>query len=278
MALNIIIPELNSHPSTKDAVINILTLEWPLSLKSIFYKMKKKYNFGASYQAVFKTVKELVDKGVLIEKDKQYEINLNWVKEVQSFTDVVETNYYAKERIQSLSGIRESKQNSDIIILNFESIFDAEKYLYYYLKYELLKIKNDSVCWNLINEWRPLFYLRSEYNIYSKLKRKGHKFYCLCSGNSKIEKNYEKFYNSIGVHYSLVKEKFPSDIIVFGDYYISLFIPEDLRNKMKVFLKKGNIVQLMKEVMEFKSSIKVVIHRDPGLAADLKKQIVRRFK
>jgi len=77
MGLNILIPEINNKPSnTKDAVISILTLEWPLSLRNIFYKIKKQYGYSSTYQSVYKAVKELCEIGVLKEKDKRYEIDI----------------------------------------------------------------------------------------------------------------------------------------------------------------------------------------------------------
>src|SRR3989344_7060121 len=278
MTISIIIPEINVKPkSTKDAVINILALEWPLSLRGIFYKIKSKYGYSSSYQAVFNAVKELAELKVLVKKDKKYEINTEWIKRVQSFTDIVETNYYAKERVYNLFGIKDSKQKSDIIVLNFDTIFDAEKYLYYLMKSELFKTKNDIICWNLSAEWRPIFYLRSEYNYYKRLIKKGHKFYFLCSENSELERLSGKFYKAIGVNFKVTDEKFSNDVLVFGDSFVSIFIPETLKAKMRKLIGEKNIMNLLKEVLDYKSSIRVVINKDSSLAKELKKQAVKKF-
>ena len=279
MVMNILIPEMESKPSnTKDAVISILTTDWPLSLRQIFYKIRKKYNYSSSYQAVYKAVKELCEMSVLIEKDKKYEIDVGWIKKLQSFTDIVETNYYAKERIQNLSGIKESKQRGDIMVLNFESIFDAEKYLYYFMKSELFKTKNDSVCYHTNSERRPIFYLRSEYNYYKRLKERGHKFYFLCSGSSYMEKLCADFYKLIGVNYRITNDKFTNDVLVFGDYFISIFIPEEFKDNMKKILQKKGIMDLLQKVLESKSSIRVVITKDASLASEIKKQTINKFR
>lgn len=279
MVLSIIIPELNNKPgNTKDAVISILTIEWPLSLKGIYYKIKKRYNYGSSYQAVFKAVKELVEGGILIDKDKKYEINVAWIKKVQSFTDIVETNYYAKEKIRNISGIKDSRQKEDIVVLNFETILDAEKYLYYFMKSELLRTSNDRVCYQTNLEWRPIYYLRAEYNYYKRLTSRGHKFFFICSGKSEIERMCEKFYKSIGVNYRITNERFSSDVLVFGDYFISVFIPEDIKSKMRALIDKKDILKLLTDVMSAKSSIRIVITRDASLAEELKKKITNEFK
>lgn len=277
MSLNLVVPELESKPAnSKDAVISVLAEEWPLTLKGIFYKVKKKYHYGATYQALFKAVKELLEEGVLLEKEKRYEINIEWVKKLQSFTDIIETNYYAKERIHSFSGITESNKNEDILVLNFESIFDAEKYLYYFMKSVLFKTKGDDIFYCTNNEWRPIFYLRAEYNYYRRLQKRGHRFHILCSGNSYMEKICAEFYKSIGANFVFTKEKFSTDSLVFGDYFISIFIPETLKADIKSMLSGKKIKSLI-GVLENKSTIRVVITKDKALAESFKKQNLKNF-
>jgi hypothetical protein len=277
MVMSLIIPEMESRPSnTKDAVISILTTDWPLSLRQIFYKIRKKYSYSSSYQAVYKAVKELRERDVLTEKDKRYMINISWVKEVQSFTDIVETNYYAKEKVHNLSGLSDSKQKEDLIVLNFESIFDAEKYLYYFMKYHLFKSSKDNVCYCTNTEWRPIFYLRSEHNYYTRLIKKGHKFYFLCSGKTKQEDFCGKFYKSLGINFKTTKEHFSNDILIFGDFCINIFIPEDTKIKLKKFMKKKEI-GFLTDVLNNKSSVRVIINRDKSLAEGLRKQVIKKF-
>jgi len=278
MVLNLIIPEINGKPNnTKDAVISILTLEWPLTLRNIFYKIKKQYHYSSTYQSVYKAVKELCNMGVLLNNEKKYSIDIEWIKKVQSFTDIIETNYYAKQRIQNISGLKESKSGEDMIILNFDTIFDAEKYLYYFMKNELFKKKNDNICFQLSNEWRPIFYLRAEYNYYKRLIERGHKFYFLCSGNSYAEELSKKFYKSLKINYKTVKTNFPNDLLMFGDYFIQIFIPEQIKIKMKECLDNKDILKLLEEVLQKKTSVKLIINKDSSLANEMKKQIIKKF-
>jgi len=279
MVISLIIPEINSHPkNTKDAVISILTTEWPLTLREIFFKIKKKYGYSSSYQAVYKAVTELLEDRVLIKKEMKYEIEVEWIKKLQSFTDIVETNYYAKEKVQNISGLKDSKYKEDISILNFETIFDAEKYLYYFMKSELFKGKEDIICLQENHEWKPIYYMRAEYNYYTRLQKKGHKFYFLCSESSTAEKNCQEFYKKIGVNFKFTKEKFATENMVFSDYFIQIFIPEDLKEKMSQFLKEDKTLSLLTEVLAKKSSIRVIITKDKSLAEDIKKQTLKKFQ
>lgn len=274
---NLIIPELEGKPSTtKDAIISILTTEWPLSLKEIFYRIKRQYGYSSTYQAVYKAVNELIQAKVLLRKENKYEINVVWVKKLQSFTDIVETNYYTKERIVNFAGIKDSKNKGDIIILNFNTIFDAEKYLYYFMKTELFKTKNQEICYQVNHEWKPIFYLRAEYNYYTRLIARGHKIYFISAGNSYLEGLSKKFYESIGVKFKIDGSNHVQDTIVFNDIYIQIFIPNESKKEMKLHLKNKDILKLLK-TLNSPSSIKMIINKDSHLADEFKKQIISRF-
>lgn len=277
MPFNLLIPDIDNKPkNTKDAVINILTYKWPLTLRQIYYNIKKSHIYSSSYQSVYKAVKELKESHVLLENEKKYEINVRWIKRLQSFTDIVETNYYAREKLQNISGLKDSKAGKDMIVLTFETLFDAEKYLYYFMKTELLKKKNLQVCFQLSNEWRPLFYLRAEYNYYKKLQKLGHKFYFLCSGDASLEKKYRKFYLSLGTKYKTIKTEYPNETISFSNHFIQIFIPELLKDKIKRSLNNENILALLK-ALEEKSSIKLIINKDEDVADSFRKQVLKRF-
>jgi len=278
MSFNIIVPEISDKPkNTKDVIITLLTYEWPLTLKQIYTRIKKQYSYSSTYQSVYKAVKELCEKKSLIEKNKKYEINIDWIKKLQSFTDIVETNYYAKEKIHSIAGLKESKSNQDITIINFETIFDAEKYLYYFMKTELFKTKNQEICYQVNHEWKPIFYLRAEYNYYNRLLEKGHKIYFISSGKSYLEELSKKFYESIGVNFKIGEFNQVQDNVSFNDIFIQIFIPDELKKEMNTNLKNNDVLKLLKTLSK-PSSIKMIINKDKHLAEEFRKQIISKFK
>ncbi len=273
MAFDLVIPDLNKIKSSKDFIISVLIHDWPLSLKEIHNCLRKNYKFGGTYQSVFKAVSELLDKKVLIKKEGKYEINISWVKKLQSFTDIVETNYYAESKTRDQFG----KKGEDLVILNFSSVFDAEKYLYYFVKNELKKMKNEKVFYELDNLWKALFYYRAEYNYYTKLRKLGHKFYFLFSGKSQIENKAISFYRKIGVNIRRKKGESSTDAIIFGSYYIQIFIPENIKKKIICFLNEGKDYELLKILDEENDSIRVIIHRDKKLSDGLKVKLEKKF-
>jgi len=85
----------------KNMIIYTLVSEWPLTVRKIYNNVKNNNGIDVTYQAVFKTVKELVEKDVLVEKDKKYMINMGWINMVYDIADMV------KKRYLSASGERE---------------------------------------------------------------------------------------------------------------------------------------------------------------------------
>ncbi|KHO46543.1 MAG: hypothetical protein QJ16_C0011G0001, partial [archaeon GW2011_AR1] len=249
MGFSIFIPDITKKNSSKDIIINILIKNYPLSLKKIYNKAKKDYNYSSSYQSIFKATSELLLKKVIIRKGNDYEINISWIKQLQDFTRIAETNYYAEKISEEKNKIKEN-----IMVLNFERVFDAEKYLYYFVKNELKKMKNKKVIYETNNDWKVLFYQRAEYNYYKKLMKLGHKFFLFSSGKNKIEEKAQKFYKKIGIEIKK-KNKTSSDTIIFSDYFIQIFIPEEVKNKINLFLKEENEIELLK-TLDRESSVK----------------------
>jgi len=82
--------------SSKEIIIQILSEEWPLSSKQIHSKIRR-YGKSVSYQAVHKTLKELIKNNVLKRSDsKKYKINLTWVYRLENTCSNIAANYSSK--------------------------------------------------------------------------------------------------------------------------------------------------------------------------------------
>lgn len=273
MSFNLIVPEVGAKGTTKDFVITILTERWPLTAKKIYNLIRKQYAYSITYQSVFKAVGELTEKKVLVRGKDGYEINISWIKKLQSFTDIIETNYYSKERIENASGLVDSNSGKEYSMLVFETMFDAEKYLYYLVKDKLTKKKGTKVLHSVFHEWRSLFYFRSEFNFYRKMHKLGHKFQIVCSGNTDVDKESAKFYKSIGVSFKIKNLRMINETIAFDDTVIQIYIPEDVRTALKKYLENEDKFKLIEEGFEKKSNIRVVVTKDKRMASDIISQL-----
>jgi len=282
MGLTLTIPQIDGKATTKDYIISILGYDWPLTIKKIYNLVRKKYGHAVTYQAVYKTVNELNKKGVLEKKNNQYQIDLKWLKHLHMFTEVIESNYYTKDRLKLIEGVKDARKEGNINVLTFETLFDVEKYLYYLQKHYILSSKKkETICIHHNHEWRPIFYLRAEYNWIRKLKELGHETYILCAGNTAVDEWCSKFYKSIGCKIKMKSNCASTcEMMVFGDVVIQVYIPSEIKDLMKKrFSKMNNINQkvLIEKIFEKKTDIKVIINKDKEIAEQVKKETLKKF-
>ena len=89
MPISVDIPTLGKPKTVKDAVISVLTNEWPLSSKQIYIKVRK-MNLDVSYQAVHKVLKEFVSEGITEKRGNRYKIEINWIGKIKDFGNKLE--------------------------------------------------------------------------------------------------------------------------------------------------------------------------------------------
>ena len=265
--------------TTKDQIVNILSYDWPLSLKKIHNLLKKRYKKDTSYQATFKAVKEMLSRNIIQKTKEGYSLDLDWVRNVHNQTEIIRANYYSQGHSSLLVG-----DNEFLRTLAFKRWFDVEKYLYYLQKNYILNSKEkEIICIYHHHEWRPIFYLRAEYNWINKLNSLGHKLFVLCSGNKRLDKWSADFYRSVNVKLKLgYNFKEPFELMVFGDLIIQIYIPFELQAKLdKIFsvtkLEELDHKRIIKEIFEKETEIKVIINKDKKLAREIKKQTLSEF-
>lgn len=283
MSLKLVIPQMGKNPKTKDIIISVLGYEWPLTPKKIYNIVRQRYSKSVTYQAVYKSLNELVDEGVMVRNKGGYQIGMKWLKELHRFTECVETNYYSKRKIGPAAGVKESKSGSNITILTFSTLFDAEKYLYYLQKHSILNSNEKGMlCMHRLHEWRPLMYMRAEYNWARLLRQLGYKVYVMYAGSTLMEKRYAEFYRKFGWNVRTgVESVGMNETTVFRDTVIQLMLPKDIKDNFeKIFSNNStglNVRQLIENVLEKKSDISVIITKNRGIAEDIKNRTRQAF-
>lgn len=79
--------------NVRETIISILSNEFPLNIRKIYNKVKKEHNLNVSYQAVFKIIKEMVDDRILEKIEREYKLNIKWIKEVENELNMIKKNY-----------------------------------------------------------------------------------------------------------------------------------------------------------------------------------------
>lgn len=86
--------------TVRETIISILSKEFPLNIKKIYSKIKKEYNLGVTYQAVFKIMKEMQEDNILEKSDKEYKLNINWIKDLENELEIIKKNYLSKKVLE----------------------------------------------------------------------------------------------------------------------------------------------------------------------------------
>ena len=68
-----------------EIAVHVLSREWPLPLKSLQWKVNREHGKGVTFQATHKALKKLVKEGILVKKNKYYELNQKWLDQIVEF-------------------------------------------------------------------------------------------------------------------------------------------------------------------------------------------------
>jgi len=92
--------------NVRESIISILSRNFPLSIRKIYNSVKKDYKLGVTYQAVFKMVKGMMDDGIIEKEEKEYRLNMGWIKQLEDELSVIRNNYnmLRDERIKEIQG------------------------------------------------------------------------------------------------------------------------------------------------------------------------------
>lgn len=85
--------------NVRETIISILSKEFPLSIKKIYNKVKKEHNLDVTYQAVFKIIKEMIEDNILEKLDKEYKLNINWIKDLENELKIIKRNYIQDDNV-----------------------------------------------------------------------------------------------------------------------------------------------------------------------------------
>jgi len=90
--------------NVREAILSVLSTEFPLSIKKIYNKVKKEHNLDVSYQAVFKIINGMLEDNVLEKLDKEYKLNIAWIKDLENELDMIKKSYmgYDNEKKEPL--------------------------------------------------------------------------------------------------------------------------------------------------------------------------------
>ncbi|MAG01716.1 hypothetical protein CMI42_00085 [Candidatus Pacearchaeota archaeon] len=264
----------NEKMGVKNLILEILSSKWPLTLKKIHNIIKKNYRMKVSSQAVYKSLQDLCNKQVLVKNDREYSLNLDWIKKLKELSKSLENSYVNKNPLIG----RDFGINS-IETFTFDNLSNLDSFLMPIIeKYLTRKEHGDYSCYSYwIFGWWPLFISNEKYKVLRDIINPK-RIYMVLKDNSQITAFCSNFYKKIGINVRTGKEIEDFDFIVLGDLIVQIFKPAKLNNRVISLFNKFNKFEDIDmdkviEVFEEAHKIEVVILRNKDLSNVLLRKI-----
>ncbi len=285
MALRITLPFGNKE-NVKDLVFTILSKEYPLRIIDLMSLIKKRYGKSVTFQAVRKAVLELKKEGVLMQEDKRFLINKDWVMETKKeldllYTGLTEENPQPKN-IDSIKG--------EVSVFSFDSLGELMKFWQSIIDDWFENFKEGDLNVNAYqgaHGWEGLLYADKEKVMMSGLKKKGIKSYALSTGNTPLDKYVWKFYAKAGlkVGFSPSSSSFDKSYYVatYGETIVQAKYPEEIVKALDKFFKKNKSIEKMdlselSDIINKKISIKLTVIKEVSMAKQINKSIISEIE
>ncbi|MBT3985639.1 hypothetical protein HOD38_04860 [archaeon] len=273
----------SSKPTkVREMIVNILTTDFPLSIKKLKLLLKKNYNKSVSYQAIHKEINNLIDDKIAIKKDQKFQLNIHWLQEVRFSTDLVLSNYSSKKR-NSILRLLDLKRDGDTVSFDFSSYNEIDAFFLELFDYysDLFPQKN-TILMHYSNNWWPLLYPMEERRIFSKIKADVYGITALKYTLNKWCCEYEKSIG-INVHFTPTKDGIQWTHNVFGDLLFNIYLDEDINKKIVKFFNKNrdfrgiNLRELI-EIIHEKGNFKLVVIKDTAFTKSVLETELKLFK
>lgn len=275
MIIRALLPKL-APKTVKEKIIIILSSEFPLTIKEIKLKIKNNFNDSVSYQSVHKELNHLMDDGIIKCDTKKYLLDIEWIKQVGLFSDLIVSNYTSQKK-HSINKLLELKNDGDSMSFDFDSYAQLDNYFIELIDYfnEFFE-KDKNILMHYSHNWWPLVYPLKEKNSASKLKSK---IYGICSSNSPIDKFCMAFERNIGIKTIYSKDKKVHwQINLFGDLLFSFYGDENVNQDLDDFFEKNkdykslDLNQLI-EILQNKGKFKVIVVKDSSFAQNVLEEL-----
>jgi len=126
MIIRALLPKL-APKTVKEKIIVLLASEFPLTVKDLKLKIKSNFNVSVSYQSVHKELNHLMSDEIIINDNKKYLLNVEWIKQVGLFSDLIVSNYTSQKK-HSINKLLELKNDGDSLSFDFESYAQLDNY------------------------------------------------------------------------------------------------------------------------------------------------------
>ena len=273
------------HSSTRDKIISILAQQPNLSTKKINNILKKQYAVHITYQAVHKTLKQMVDQGVLEFDGKHYSVSGPWIEQLERFISQIKR--------KPEDGTRHNRVSDMLETIELNNLHEIESLFFrfrdeYFSNIDKYPKKDRISCFHAPHMYAVFIAPNKEYKFMEKLANHDAKHYTLVKGHTLVDKWIADFYNSKNQNY-LVRAgancSSISEVWIYPDRLVEVFFSE------KFWMFFDNLYKSIREIEDIHSKtiveklytlknepVKVVIHKDPSIIRLAKEETLSQFE
>ena len=285
MPLSVTIPTLGKPKSVKDAVISVLSKEWPLTAKKIYNIIRKTHGLSVSYQAVHKVLAEMVRDGTLAKDGKEYSISPEWIDRNKEFYLKLEA-----KRKGIGSHCHEELFDRKLTELHFDSLYEYYvKMLDFFTHIAGVPTGSGSIEGPVAAQLYHMYWIlaatkKQDEQMRFVFEHSPNSFF-ICKGDTNTDRLLAKYFESLGVKVKTgVECADVCDIFTGGDFVIQTFFTKELKEDLdRLYANFGNIsksdmLELYDRIYSKKTSIRVVIIKNPELEKQIYEDTTRHFR
>jgi len=275
MIIRALLPKL-APKTVKEKIIIILSTEFPLTIKELKQKIKNNFNDSVSYQSVHKELNHLMEDEIIKCDNKKYLLNIEWIKQVGLFSDLIVSNYTSQKK-HSINKLLELKNDGDSLSFDFESYAQLDNYFMELIDYfnEFFE-KDKKILMHYTHNWWPLIYPLREKQSLSKLKSE---MYCICGADSPIDKYCYNFEKKIGINILFTKDRNLNwKVNIMGDLVFSFYGDSTINEQIHQFFEKNNDIRnfdldKFTSLLQKKGNFRVLVVKDSTFAQNVLQEL-----
>ena len=271
MIIRALLPKLTPK-TVKEKIIVILSTDYPLTIKELKKCIKKNFNQSVSYQSVHKELNRLLKEEIIVQKSKKYMLNIDWIRQVGLFSDLILSNY-THEKKHSINKLLELKNDGDSLSFEFECFAEVDRYFFELLDYynEFFDPKK-TILMHSPHSWWPLLYPFREQKVMNKLQSD---FIFFCSSNTPIDQYCIAYSRKIGLKAMHSNNpKIQWNVNLFGDLIFTLYVDPKVNQEVHIFFEKHTDwhnmdLKKLAELVQKKGRFRVLVVKDSVMAENV---------
>lgn len=237
---------------------------------------------GVTKQAVYKSLRKLKKKEVVVEKGKLLSLSIVWVKKMVSFFEQAQFAYTS----ESLGVFMDMKEG-DSVVYRFKD-FNTTDIFWGNAFYSLSKNLQEGETMYLYNphEWFFVARPESEIELFKNIHNDNKKIILYASGSTDLDVSIKKYFIPESQQYYAGGEYlFPKEnyyVNIFGEYLIEAWLDPEISKQIDNFFSTHKEITSyasdeLQEIIEKKGKNKMKISRNKSKAEKLRKKIGKYF-